>query len=153
MWQEQLNNNQKSYKQFATLKGHELTVVQMKFSNSGKYLLSVSRDRSWKLFERKAEPNNNENNFELSRSINSKNTYHTRIIWSCDWSHDDKYFVTSSRDKRACIWPGECDQAGQESKPVGKFLELNEPITACAFGPDLMSDNKKFDLKIRKNIK
>ena len=73
----------------------------MKFSNNGKYLLTVSRDRSWKLFCKKTESKNMDTPlFELSRFINSKNSFHTRIIWSCDWSHDDKYFVTTSRDRR-----------------------------------------------------
>lgn len=126
------------------MKGHELTVVQMKFSNSGNYLLSVSRDRSWKLFRRRTEEtNNNENSFELARSLNSKNPFHTRIIWSCDWSHDDQYFVTTSRDKRACIWEGESFSSEQEVKPVGAHLELEDAITAVAFAPDFTSQNKK----------
>ncbi|CAF0711829.1 unnamed protein product [Brachionus calyciflorus] len=135
LWQEQMINNQTSFKQYATLNGHELTIVQMKFSNNGNYLLSVSRDRSWKLFERK-----NENNFELKNGINSKNPYHTRIIWSCDWSHDDKYFVTTSRDKRACVWL--CEST--ENRPVGSHLEMNDSITACAFAPAFCTDNKSY---------
>lgn len=112
----------------------------MKFSNSGKYLLSVSRDRSWKLYERK---NDEEKTFELCRGIGSKNNYHTRIIWSCDWSHDDKYFVTTSRDKRACIWLGE-ELDNQECKPVGTHLDLEDSITACAFAPELTSDENNY---------
>ena len=148
LWQEQLTNGQKLYKQYATLSGHELTIVQMKFSYSGKYLLSVSRDRSWKLFARKLqqlEPNNNELSsslppkFELIRAIQSKNSYHTRIIWSCDWSHNDKFFVTTSRDKRACVWAAE----DTEAKPVGAFLELSDSITACAFASEFTSDQKR----------
>jgi WD40 repeat protein len=40
-------NNAKSYRQLCVLGGHELTIVQLCFSNNGDYLLSVSRDRSW----------------------------------------------------------------------------------------------------------
>ena len=77
----------------------------MKFSNNGKYLLTVSRDRSWKLFCRNKKENNEEIPlFELSRFINSKNIFHTRIIWSCDWSHDDEYFVTTLRDKKVLMY-------------------------------------------------
>lgn len=108
----------------------------MKFSNSGKHLLSVSRDRSWKLFQKK----NEDNHFEFIRGISSKNPYHTRIIWSCDWSHDDKYFVTVSRDKQACVWYGE-NSPSEENSPIGNNLELNESITACSFAPSTCTDN------------
>ena len=148
VWQEQYAHNQASYKQIDTLRGHDLTIVQMKFSNSGDYLLSVSRDRSWKLFRRRIETNNNATQFqfELARSIGTKNPYHTRIIWSCDWSHDDKFFATTSRDKRACIWSS-ADHYSEEEKPFMNqsnqkpYLELESPITTCSFAPCLTSDS------------
>lgn len=120
----------------------------MKFSNNGQYLLSVSRDRSWKLYKRKTESNNNElekPQFNLFRFINSKNVYHTRIIWSCDWSHDDKYFVTTSRDKRVCVWNGDINETqSAEEKPIisnnSTFIELESSVTACSFAPCLISN-------------
>ena len=32
-----------------------------------------------------------------------KSSIHTRIIWACAWSHDDRYFVTVSRDKKVSV--------------------------------------------------
>lgn len=118
----------------------------MKFSNNGNYLISVSRDRSFKLFKRKL----NTSSFELIRSINTKNPYHTRIIWSCDWSHDDKYFITTSRDKRVCIWNGvvENETLNLNDQPLkanlnnsNLYIELDDSVTACSFAPDLTSDH------------
>ncbi len=118
----------------------------MKFSNNGNYLLSVSRDRSFKLYKKHAE----ELSYELIRSISTKNPYHTRIIWSCDWSHDDKYFITTSRDKRVCIWNGvvENESINLDEKPIianpnssNLYLEVEDSATACSFGPYFTSDN------------
>ena len=126
-----------------------MTIVQLKFSNSADYLLSVSRDRSWKLFKRRFETNNNASQFqfELVRSVGTKNPYHTRIIWSCDWSHDDNFFVTTSRDRRACVWSAALDKTAEEKPLVNQsnskpYLELESPITACSFAPSFTSDDR-----------
>jgi elongator complex protein 2 len=165
VWQEQkMNDGTIAYRQYDSLKAHELTIVQMKFSNGAKHLLSVSRDRSWKLFSSQigSTKDNAEPVFRLVRGIGSKNSYHTRIIWSCDWSHDDCYFMTTSRDKRVCIWQGVSNDESKlekedltECKPVASitsgsdFLELHESITACSFAPCLV-DSKL--IKFLKNF-
>lgn len=38
--------------------------------------------------------------FSLHAYTGKDTAIHSRIIWSCDWSPDSKYFVTSSRDKK-----------------------------------------------------
>lgn len=68
----------------------------MKFSPNDKFLLTVSRDRKWSLFEDKQGTGN----FELRGCSNPKGGVHARIIWSCEWTGDGKFFVTGSRDKK-----------------------------------------------------
>ena len=38
--------------------------------------------------------------FILEQHADKKVAVHSRIIWTCSWSPDDKYFVTGSRDKK-----------------------------------------------------
>ncbi|VEL26784.1 unnamed protein product [Protopolystoma xenopodis] len=84
---------------------HQLTVTQMTFSPSGRYLLAVSRDRTWSLWAA-------ERTTETAWPLFGKLSYcpfksemaHSRIIWTCAWSPDDLYFFTGSRDKKLCIW-------------------------------------------------
>ncbi|KAJ8913600.1 hypothetical protein NQ315_013422 [Exocentrus adspersus] len=129
-----------SWQQIQKLMSHTLTVVQMQFSPDSLHLLSVSRDRRWSLFTR-----NDQKTFELAATTDKSTGVHTRIIWTCSWSHDSKYFATGSRDGKAVIWTinkgkqktnvlGECEM-------VSKPLELkNESVTAIAFAPGFVSE-------------
>ncbi|KAH8401034.1 hypothetical protein KR009_002596 [Drosophila setifemur] len=125
--------NPSNWKQLQKLSGHQLTVTQLSFSPDARYLVSVSRDRRWCLFERKDASVG----YQLVASTDKTNGVHTRIIWSCDWSHDGQHFVTSSRDGKVVVW-----KKGEESKESSLngwqsagVLELkNESITAVAFG-------------------
>ncbi|KZO93245.1 WD40 repeat-like protein [Calocera viscosa TUFC12733] len=84
-----------NWKQFGTpLAGHALTITRIAFSPSGRHILTVSRDRSWRLFEL------SENGFEPVASEKA----HARIIWDCAWGADDDLFATAARDKMVKVW-------------------------------------------------
>ena len=108
---------------------HSLTVTQMCFSNSGKYLLSVSRDRTWAL-HRRSEESNEKYKFKLIQKTDKKTSIHSRIIWSCDWCPGDEHFVTVSRDKKALIW-GE-DTTTQCWCVQGNHLDVGESVNAVS---------------------
>lgn len=63
----------------------------MKFSPDSNNLLSVSRDRRWSLFSKTMD-----GNFELVATTDKKTGVHSRIIWTCAWSHDSNYFATGN---------------------------------------------------------
>lgn len=89
------------FRKVATIDYHSLTVTRLKFSPNNKYLLSVSRDRTWCLSERtnQARPA-----FKYLIGTNKTNSLHSRIIWDCSWTYDSKYFMTVARDKNAILW-------------------------------------------------
>jgi elongator complex protein 2 len=84
------------------LDGHTLTIVQIEFSHDDKYLLTVSRDRSWCLYEKTNEP-------ILYKLIHIEKEAHGRIIWGCSWTPDSSLFITGSRDKFLKVWEKEGD--------------------------------------------
>ena len=107
------NLEQKS--QLQTLEFHNLTVTDLAFSHDDKFLLSVSRDRNWCLYEFL------DGEYRVSKSSQA----HARMIYCCAWSPEDKIFLTGSRDKRLKLWnkQGECLDT----------LMFSAGVTACAW--------------------
>ncbi|OWF40684.1 Elongator complex protein 2 [Mizuhopecten yessoensis] len=136
----------KTWSQQGTLEGHSLTVTHIAFSHSGQFLLTVSRDRTWVLYKRRnKDATDTEPLFSKMAATDKKSAVHTRIIWSCAWSHDDKYFFTAARDKKVLVWrrpdlfsPGG-DMVG---KPIG-MIDVGESATAVDVAPVQMSNNRK----------
>lgn len=129
-----------TWKQIDSLASHTLTVTQMKFSPNDRFLLSVSRDRRFSVFERTMAATEDGPVSYVLRSVSDKtNGIHQRIIWSCDWSDDNKYFATSSRDGKVVAWYVSEEEDGQKKNSLGPVrakdvLEVkSESITAVAF--------------------
>ncbi|KAI3358521.1 hypothetical protein L3Q82_014947, partial [Scortum barcoo] len=137
-----------TWRQLQTLPCHNLTVTQMAFSPDARFLLAVSRDRTWSLWRQNVPtPESPEPLFTLHAHTAKDTAVHSRIIWSCDWSPDSKYFVTSSRDKKVIVW-GPCrledsrdSELPPEIKPCSSILDVGDSATAVAFCPILCSDN------------
>lgn len=116
----------------------------MKFSADNRYLLSVGRDRRWSVFENRASVTPSDDlicNFQLIATTDKKNGIHSRIIWTCDWSHDAKVFATGSRDAKVVIWTRTEEADSQTSlgqfKALGRLdLAKNDSVTALAFAHD-----------------
>ncbi|XP_053373737.1 elongator complex protein 2-like [Mercenaria mercenaria] len=128
-----------TWQQICVLEGHNLTVTQIVFSHTGEYLLTVSRDRTWFLYKRKGTDSlESDPLFMRIANVDKKTCVHSRIIWSCCWSHDDKYFVTASRDKKVIVWqcPGGPDTEGRH---ISK-LDVPDAATAVDAAPVLLSD-------------
>lgn len=79
------------------IKGHALTIVQIEFSPSDNFILTSSRDRGWCVFK-KAESKTTYEHMQYVKNA------HGRIIWSCSWEVNERYFITGSRDKTISIW-------------------------------------------------
>lgn len=98
-----------TYKKLAQLTSHNLTITQLRFSPNDSYLLSVSRDRTWSLF------NMEEESFSKIASSDKKTSVHSRIIWDCAWTPSSEAFLTASRDKSLIIW----------------YFDLNQNLENC----------------------
>jgi len=122
------------------LYGHKLTVTQMEFSPDDRYLLSVSRDRTWILHSvERADEDGGAYKFQLvARS--DKKSCHTRIIWSCTWAHDSTHFMTASRDKKIMLWKVSVDEEKALAVTKQASNVFPEPVTAVAFAQNNVSD-------------
>lgn len=104
----------------------------MAFSPDGQKLVSVSRDRNWAVHEKTL----NEEGKLILKTI-AKGSGGSRILWSCHWSSDSRYFVTGSRDKRVIVWEP-ADDTCSSYRISGQPLECADSVTAVAFGPSLL---------------
>ncbi|KAK1224413.1 Elongator subunit elp2 [Marasmius sp. AFHP31] len=100
------------------LAGHSLTVTRIAFSPDDELVVSVSRDRSWRMFKRDGDKG--------YPPINAEAKAHGRIIWDCAWSREGDIFATASRDKTVKIW------AQNDSAKWGAVATIKCPEAATA---------------------
>ncbi|VDM19969.1 unnamed protein product [Wuchereria bancrofti] len=129
----------KQWRRRCELQCHKLTVVQLAFSNNDLFLLSVSRDRTFAISVRSLQ-----DPFQWKLQLTSEQKYskvHSRIIWCCAWTPDDKYFVTGARDKKLCLWRFD----GNDIQLIAERKHLHA-VTAVDFAPKLW--NKHYILAV-----
>ncbi|KAL6746554.1 WD40-repeat-containing domain protein [Haematococcus lacustris] len=89
----------------AQLEAHTLTVTQLAWSHSGRWLASCSRDRSWAVHQRRSCAESASGPAPHSfRLVHRQKAAHARIIWGCAWSNDDRMLATGARDGLIKIW-------------------------------------------------
>ncbi|KAL1700740.1 WD40-repeat-containing domain protein [Schizophyllum commune] len=103
------------------LPGHSLTVTRIAFSPDDSLILSVSRDRTWRLFARQEDG---------GYTPVAADKSHGRIIWDCAWAHEGDVFATASRDKTVKIWQND----GSKWTAVAS-IKAKEAATAVDFAP------------------
>ncbi|XP_057278991.1 elongator complex protein 2 isoform X3 [Pezoporus wallicus] len=137
-----------SWKKLQSLSFHNLTVTQLAFSPNEKFLLAVSRDRNWSLW-RKEDSSESGPVFSCCAYTDKNTAVHSRIIWSCDWTPDSKYFITGSRDKKVIIW-GSCDLSVNTEgnmldsiRPCSAVLDAGDSVTAVSISHVLTPDGSQ----------
>lgn len=134
-----------TWKPLFTLDGHSLTVSQMAFCHGGTRLLSVSRDRTWCVHE--VVVNGSVKTMRKVAATDKHTALHSRIIWSCAWSHDDRCFATASRDKRIILWLHKQSSTEDDSMPYQSHLDVPEfadAVTAVDFAPFLVAGGTRY---------
>ncbi|KAH9943104.1 WD40 repeat-like protein [Epithele typhae] len=111
----------------APLAGHSLTVTRVAFSPDDALVLTVSRDRTWRLFAR--------DDGELGEGYVpvAAERAHGRIVWDCAWAPEGDAFATASRDKTVKVWRQV--EAGDHKWTAVATIAVDAAATAVAFAP------------------
>lgn len=96
------------WKQVAILPGHTLSITRIRFSPNAQWVLTTSRDRTWRLFslsdsKRGSGPPSLEAK-PLEHGLPESSSQHTRIVWDAAWADDGLHFATASRDRSVKVW-------------------------------------------------
>ncbi|OQR76540.1 putative elongator complex protein 2-like [Tropilaelaps mercedesae] len=101
-----------SWKVVQRLEHHQLTVTCIAFSNDGNRLITVSRDRTWALWEKPSQGIHDGNDYIKVGQVDKTSSIHQRIIWGCAFGPENlqnndvqgRLFATCSRDKKVVVW-------------------------------------------------
>ena len=86
---------------------HKLNVTGLEFSKDGRFLISVSRDRTWALWEVTVMDSSVAKVEKKSRaciSVLETGSSHTRALWVGTWDPNCNFFATGARDKKLMMW-------------------------------------------------
>lgn len=120
-----------SWRVVGRLHSHALTVTEVKFSCDDRFLLSVSRDRHFSVFQ--LEKNGND---EVKHKLIAKQEAHKRIIWACSWSTRSHMFATGSRDRTVKIWKiTESGESGTCVNQSSLLPQFSSSVTALSWSP------------------
>ncbi|KAH9062064.1 WD40 repeat-like protein [Lactarius vividus] len=127
------------------LEGHALTVTRITFSPDDQLVLTVSRDRTWRLFHREESGELFVHRFVRGFTCPgyvpvAMDKSHARIIWDGAWAPDGKVFATASRDKTVKIW--QCLHDDFTKWTAIADLKLPSAATAAAFAPSIESNER-----------
>ncbi|SNX86894.1 related to ELP2 - 29 kDa subunit of elongator and elongating RNA polymerase II holoenzyme [Melanopsichium pennsylvanicum] len=132
-----IHDRHANWRECAVLEGHSLSITRMQWSMDSRFILTCSRDRSWRMYEQKTCAAGERVEFVPFTGERS----HARIVWDCAWSNDVSrpyVFATASRDKTIKIFELEPESRGEKPFKLLQTIKLNEAVTAVAFGADLI---------------
>lgn len=109
----------------------------MAFSPNSEKLLSVSRDRTWSLFEY----DDVTKSFIIISKSDKRTGIHARIIWCCAWTHDSMYFATGSRDGKLVVWGQNNQNNNTYCAKTDHLVVPEKSFTAVAFAPSLTNNS------------
>ncbi|CBQ69610.1 related to ELP2-29 kDa subunit of elongator and elongating RNA polymerase II holoenzyme [Sporisorium reilianum SRZ2] len=131
-----IHDRGQNWRECAVLEGHTLSITRIQWSMDSRFVLTCSRDRSWRMFEKVGVDG------EVRFVPFTGERSHARIIWDCAWSTDAArpyVFATASRDKTIKIFELQLKNAGDD-KPFAllQTVKFDEAVTSIAFGADLV---------------